>query len=40
MAHAYEDNVRARAYKLWEEAGRPEARTDEFWYDAERQLNE
>ncbi|WP_247458743.1 DUF2934 domain-containing protein [Bradyrhizobium sp. 153] len=40
MAHAYEDNVRARAYKLWEEAGRPEARTEEFWYEAERQLKE
>lgn len=38
MTHAYEDDIRARAYKLWEEAGKPEGRMDEFWYEAERQL--
>ncbi|MCP3459647.1 DUF2934 domain-containing protein [Bradyrhizobium sp. CCGUVB23] len=37
---AYEDDIRRRAYKLWEEAGRPEARMDEFWHEAERQLKE
>ncbi|MCK1480990.1 DUF2934 domain-containing protein [Bradyrhizobium sp. 197] len=36
--HASEDNIRARAYKLWEAAGKPEGRLDEFWYEAERQL--
>ncbi|WP_235885977.1 DUF2934 domain-containing protein [Bradyrhizobium niftali] len=38
MTHAYEDDIRARAYKLWEEAGKPEGRMDEFWYEAERQI--
>ncbi|WFU44999.1 DUF2934 domain-containing protein [Bradyrhizobium sp. CB82] len=40
MAHVYEDDIRARAYKLWEAAGRPEGRGDEFWKEAERQLKE
>ncbi|MGY8706121.1 DUF2934 domain-containing protein [Bradyrhizobium sp. 18BD] len=34
------DDVRARAYKLWEEAGKPEGRIDEFWYEAEQRLKE
>src|SRR5690242_12916589 len=38
MTDGYEEDIRARAYKLWEEAGKPEGRTDEFWYEAERQL--
>ncbi|MGY0571736.1 DUF2934 domain-containing protein [Bradyrhizobium sp. RDM12] len=38
MTHAYEDEIRARAYKLWEAAGKPEGRMDEFWCEAERQL--
>ncbi|MET4176293.1 hypothetical protein ABIB99_007413 [Bradyrhizobium sp. LA6.1] len=38
MTHVYEDDIRARAYKLWEAAGKPEGRMDEFWYEAERQL--
>jgi hypothetical protein len=32
--------VRARAYELWEEAGRPLGRDVEFWLEAERQLND
>ena len=28
------------AYRLWEEAGRPEGGADEFWYAAERLLAE
>jgi Protein of unknown function (DUF2934) len=40
MAHVYEDDIRARAYKLWDEAGRPKGRMDEFWQKAERQLEE
>jgi len=28
------------AYKLWEDAGRPHGRSDEFWFEAERQLDE
>jgi hypothetical protein len=30
--------VRTRAYFLWEEAGRPDGRSDEFWATAERDL--
>lgn len=32
--------VRARAYELWEEAGRPVGRDLEFWLEAERQIEE
>ncbi|PIT01178.1 hypothetical protein TSA1_10740 [Bradyrhizobium nitroreducens] len=32
--------VRARAYELWERAGRPADRELEFWLEAERQLEE
>jgi hypothetical protein len=32
--------VRARAYELWEEAGRPSGRDVEFWLEAERQVSE
>lgn len=30
--------IAARAYQLWEEAGRPEGRAEEFWRQAETQL--
>ena len=40
MAQADLEEIRARAYKLWEQAGKPEGRIDEFWYEAERQLKE
>jgi hypothetical protein len=29
--------IRERAYLLWERAGRPEGRADEFWAQARRQ---
>lgn len=32
--------VRARAYELWEQAGRPTDRDLEFWLEAERQIEE
>ena len=32
--------VRARAYELWEQAGRPAGQDLEFWLEAERQLEE
>jgi hypothetical protein len=41
--HASEDErIRTRAYHLWEQAGRPVGRDDEFWQrarDAERAEN-
>ena len=32
--------TRARAYKLWEQAGKPPGRDEEFWLTAERELND
>ena len=33
-----EEQIRRRAYRLWEEAGRPEGRSGEFWLAAERDI--
>jgi hypothetical protein len=33
-----EERVRARAQRLWQEAGRPEGRDEEFWHRAEREI--
>ena len=38
MPNVDDDDIRARAYKLWEEAGKPGRDMDQFWYEAERQL--
>jgi Protein of unknown function (DUF2934) len=35
-----EDEVRRRAYKLWEQYGRPEGGEEEFWFKAEREIKE
>lgn len=32
------EQIRQRAHELWEAAGRPEGREQEFWYQAEREL--
>jgi hypothetical protein len=32
--------IRERAHQLWEAAGRPEGKEDQFWLEAERQLKE
>lgn len=37
-SHPQEDEVRERAYLLWEEAGRPEGDGVEFWLRAEQDL--
>ena len=34
----YEDHIRRRAYQLWEEAGRPEGRSDDFWHAARAEI--
>jgi hypothetical protein len=34
------EEIRARAYQLWEEAGRPEGRDEEIWCQAEQELAE
>ena len=34
-----EHRVRERAYKLWNEAGQPKGRDEEFWYEAQVQID-
>jgi hypothetical protein len=34
------DDIRRRAHELWELAGKPDGREDEFWLEAERELKE
>jgi hypothetical protein len=38
MAYPTDEQIRSRAHQLWEDAGRPEGRADEFWHQAERDL--
>jgi general stress protein YciG len=38
MSSPTDDQIRNRAHQLWEIAGRPEGREDEFWHEAEREL--
>ena len=40
MPNPTEEQIRARAHELWEQAGKPEGRDDEFWSLAEKDLNE
>ena len=40
MPHVEESKIRDRAYQLWDKAGQPEDREQEFWYQAERELAE
>jgi hypothetical protein len=37
---AIEETIRKRAYELWDHAGRPDDRTDEFWYAARAQFKD
>ena len=39
MPEAYEDEIRTRAYKLWEDAGKPDFGMDDFWLEAEQQIS-
>ena len=36
---ATEDQIRHYAHQLWEKAGKPEGRDNEFWHAAEVELN-
>lgn len=38
MASLTEEDIRSRAYLLWEKAGQPAGQMDNLWYEAERQL--
>jgi hypothetical protein len=35
---AREDVIRTRAYFLWEQAGRPDCDSAQFWLEAEREI--
>jgi hypothetical protein len=35
---SFEERVRRRAYELWEEAGRPTGRADDYWRQARAEL--
>lgn len=35
---AFEQSVRVEAYHLWEEAGKPEGREHDFWFQALEKL--
>ena len=34
----HEERVRHRAYELWEQAGRPAGRAEEFWQQARTEI--
>ncbi len=38
LSEPTEQDIRERAHRLWEQAGRPEGRDDEFWNAAEQEL--
>jgi len=38
MAEPDDAEIRSRAHRLWEQAGKPEGREDEFWQLAEQEL--
>jgi hypothetical protein len=38
MTSLSEEDIRNRAYRLWQEAGEPAGRMDTFWYEAEKEL--
>jgi hypothetical protein len=40
MSNPTDDQIRTRAHQLWELAGKPEGRDDEFWHEAERELKD
>ena len=40
MVKPSEEQIRARAYELWQQAGKPVGREDEFWQQAEQALRE
>ena len=40
MTLASQKDIETRAYQLWEDAGQPNGRDQEFYLEAERQLQE
>jgi hypothetical protein len=39
MEHPTKEQIIHRAYELWEQAGKPERRDQEFYHQAEKELN-
>lgn len=40
MQNIDQEKIRDRAFQLWDRAGQPDGREQEFWFDAERELAE
>jgi hypothetical protein len=40
MAYPTDEQIRTRAHKLWEQAGKPDGRDAEFWHQAEKEMRE
>lgn len=40
MHSLHEDDIRARAYALWEQDGSPDGRAADYWERAQRELRE
>jgi len=40
MTNPADEQIRARAHQLWEQAGKPDGRDQEFWCQAEQELKE
>ena len=38
MEESMEEQIRIRAHELWELAGKPDGRHEEFWYEAEKEI--
>jgi hypothetical protein len=38
MEKPTEEQIRVRAYVLWELAGKPDGREHEFWHEAEKEI--
>jgi hypothetical protein len=40
MDDSLHDQIRVRAHQLWELAGMPDSKEEQFWLEAERELRE
>jgi hypothetical protein len=40
MTEPTDADIKQRAHRLWEQAGQPDGREDEFWFQAEQELRE
>jgi hypothetical protein len=38
MEESLKEQIRVRAHELWELAGKPDGRHEEFWYEAEKEI--